>query len=62
MNATCPDCRYAQEERAGIHEHEGKLPRWKAEELARVERCPKHREETIEEATRRWARRRDAAA
>lgn len=58
----CPDCRYAQEERAGIHQFEGKLPRWKAEELASRERCPKHREETMEEATRRWAARKDAAA
>ena len=62
MKESCPDCRYAQEERAAIHEYEGKLPRWQAEERARVERCPRHRDESIEEATRRWAIRKDAAA
>jgi hypothetical protein len=57
---TCPDCRYAQEERAAIHEFEGKLPRWQAEERARLERCPKHRERSMVEITREWAMRKDA--
>jgi hypothetical protein len=58
---TCPDCRYAREERAGILEFEGKLPRWKAEQLATAERCVQHRsEEDIKAQMDGWALRQEA--
>lgn len=57
---TCTECRYLQEERAGIHEFEGKAPRWKAEEMAEKERCARHRELTMAEVTESWARRKHA--
>jgi hypothetical protein len=44
MKTDCPECRYLREERAGIHEFEGKLPRWQAENLARGERCERHQD------------------
>jgi hypothetical protein len=44
MSATCPECRYLQEERAAIHEFDGKASRWEAERLAKGERCEAHRE------------------
>lgn len=40
---TCPDCIYAIEERAAIHQHDGKSPKHIADALAATERCPEHR-------------------
>lgn len=58
--STCAECRYVQEERAGIHEHEGRAPRWKAEELAKSEKCGVHREFSNVEMMHNWERRRHA--
>jgi hypothetical protein len=37
----CAECRYLREERAGIHEYDGKLSRAEAEKVAAAERCEK---------------------
>lgn len=60
MNAGCPECRYLQEERAGILEFEGKAPRWEAERRASKERCVRHREFDSAAEMGMWARRRFA--
>lgn len=44
MIQTCPECRYLREERAAIHEFDGKASRAEAERLAQGERCAAHRQ------------------
>lgn len=43
MNEPCDECRYAREERAGIHMVQGGLNQAQADELAKGELCAKHR-------------------
>jgi hypothetical protein len=45
LNLTdCESCRYVQEERAAIHQYDGRAPRWLAEQLSKSEKCYDHRE------------------
>lgn len=61
MTLACPDCRAAFEERAAIHEYDGKASRWQAERLAASERCEKHRDgEDIKAQMSAWAFRKKA--
>ena len=41
---TCPDCHYLREERAAIHQYDGKAPRSEAERMARDEKCSEHKQ------------------
>jgi hypothetical protein len=38
----CPECKYLREERAAIHEFDGKASRTEAERMASMERCKAH--------------------
>lgn len=49
MMRDCQDCRYLMEERAAIHEFDGKASRADAERMAQGERCTRH--QAIEKST-----------
>lgn len=49
----CQDCQAAREERAAIHEFDGRAPRAQAERMAAAEKCPAHREPAPEAGPRR---------
>lgn len=40
----CPECKYLFEERAAIHQFDGKATRQDAERLAESERCHEHKQ------------------
>lgn len=46
----CPDCRYLIEERAAIHQFDGKATKESAEKMSQNERCSQHQEPTWKQA------------
>lgn len=48
-NLLCEECRFLYEERAAIHQYDGKATRQDAERMAASERCDEHKEQEFRE-------------